>query len=75
MISIQQQAILDRLADICELSDDVRFGQMIDFMGFLAKDATDRSLTEIDDEDLLRVLDEHRDSLAKRLVASEPSKR
>jgi hypothetical protein len=71
MTSPIQQAILDRLAEICELSDDVRFGQMVDFLGFLAKDATDHPLADVDDDDLLRVLERHRDDLARRLARAE----
>lgn len=69
MIDPVQQAILDRLAEVCELSDDVRFGQMIDFLAFLGKDQTGRSLAEINDEELLQVIERHRDDLARRQAA------
>jgi len=69
MIQPTQQAILSSLAEICELSEDVRFGQLVDFLGFLAN----KRLAEIDDEQLLRTIEEHRgDLLRRRSLAAEP---
>ena len=69
MIQTAQQAILSGLAEICELSEDIRFGQVMDFLAFLANER----LAEIDDEQLLRTIEEHRgDLLRRRSLASEP---
>jgi hypothetical protein len=69
MIHPTQQAILGRLAEVCELSEDIRFGQLLDFLGFLANER----LAEIDDEQLLRTIEEHRgDLLRRRLLAAQP---
>jgi hypothetical protein len=66
MIPAVQQEILHRLEEICDLSDDIRFGQMVDFLGFLGQDATDRNLAQIEDEQLLEVLDGHKANLLRR---------
>ena len=69
MIPRTQQAILSRLGEICELSEDIRFGQLLDFLGFLANER----LAEIDDEQLLRTIEEHRsDLLRRRALTAEP---
>lgn len=67
MIQPTHQKILNCLAEVSELSEDVRFGQMIDFLEFLAQDATGRSLAEIEDEELLKAIDQHRLDLRKRV--------
>ena len=67
MIPPTQQLILQRLSEVCSLSEDVRFGQMIDFLSFLA----DRSLPEIEDEELLQVVERHLADLRKRQSAIE----
>jgi hypothetical protein len=66
MIPPTQQELLRRLAAVCELSPGVRFGQIVSHLGFLAEDMGERSLAEIEDEDLLRVIDHHRSELARR---------
>ena len=66
MIDKKRREILQRLEEIYELSDDVRFGQLLDFLGFLAKDAGQKSLAEIEDEALLEVIERHRQDLLGR---------
>ncbi len=66
MMQPVQREILNRLAEICDLSEDVRFGQMIDFLAFLAQDANRHSLAEIEDEVLLSIIERHRADLARR---------
>jgi len=64
-----QQAILRSLAEVCDLSEDIRFGQLLDFLGFLAN----KRLAEIDDEQLLQTIEVHRgDLLRRRSSAAEP---
>jgi hypothetical protein len=66
MISPVQREALDVLAEVCELSPDVRLGQLLAHLGFLGEDQTGRTLWDIDDEQLLAVLYHHRMELAER---------
>ena len=59
MISPIQQAILDKFARICELSPDIRVGQMVSFLGFLSEDFDGQSLGVVEDEALLAVAERH----------------
>jgi hypothetical protein len=71
MIPATQREALAILAELCELSRDVRLGQLLAHIGFLGEDQTGRSLWNIDDEQLLGVLYHHRAELAARFdVAS-----
>jgi hypothetical protein len=54
------------LAEVCDLSPDVRLGQLLAHLGFLGEDQTGRSLWDIDDEQLLTVLNQHRAELIGR---------
>ena len=66
MIPATQREALTVLAELCELSPDVRLGQLLAHLGFLGEDQTGRSLWDIDDEQLLSVLYHHRAELAQR---------
>lgn len=66
MIPTTQQDILRKLSSICELSPEIRFGQLMDHLGFLAEDMFDRGLSDIDDDQLLRVVSRHEAELAQR---------
>jgi hypothetical protein len=66
MISATRNEALAVLAELCELSPDVRLGQLFAQLGFLGEDQTGRSLWDIDDEQLLAVLYHHRAELAAR---------
>ncbi len=66
MISVTQREALAVLAEVCELSPDVRLGQLLAHLGFLGEDRTARSLWDIDDEQLLAVLYQHRAELVAR---------
>lgn len=72
MISSVQQALLDRLAEACELSEDIRLGQLLDLLGFLGQDSTGSSLAEIEDDQLLAVVERHCHDLRRRVAAAEP---
>jgi hypothetical protein len=72
MIQPLHREILHKLAEICDLSPDVRFGQMVDFMGFLGQDTVDQPLVQIEDEDFLKVLERHLADLRNRDVSVEP---
>lgn len=66
MIPATQREALPVLAEVCELSPDVRLGQLLAHLGFLGEDQTGRSLWDIDDEQLLAVLYHHRGELVGR---------
>jgi hypothetical protein len=66
MIPPTQREALAVLAELCELSPDVRLGKLLAHLGFLGEDQTRRSLWDIDDEQLLAVLYHHRAELAAR---------
>ena len=70
MISATQREALALLAEVCELSPDVRLGQLLAHLGFLGEDQTGRSLWDIDDEQLLAVLYHHRAELVGRQPSS-----
>ncbi len=67
MISATRREALDVLTELCELSPDVRLGQLLAHLGFLGEDQTERSLWDIDDEHLLAVLYHHRAELVARV--------
>ena len=73
MISPVQQALSERLAKICELSPDIRFGQMMATLGFLAEDFSDQSVWDIEDETLLEVADKHLADLSARGGTTQPA--
>lgn len=66
MITETKCEALAVLAEVCELSPDVRLGQLLAHLGFLGQDQVERSLWNIDDEQLLTVLYHHRAELASR---------
>ncbi len=73
MIPPVQQALVERLARICELSPDIRFGQMMAMMSVLAEDVSDQSVWDFEDETLLAVLDQHLADLVARGSATHPA--
>lgn len=70
MISSTQREALAVLAELCDLSPDVRLGQLLAHLGFLGEDQTGRSLWDIDDEQLLAAMYQHRSELVDRQAAS-----
>ncbi len=66
MTSSTQREALAVLAELCDLSDDVRLGQLMAHLGFLGEDQAGRSLWDIEDEQLLAVLYRHRAELIAR---------
>jgi hypothetical protein len=61
-----RQDILAKLAQVCELAPDVRFGQLLAFLGLLSDDRAGQSLWEIEDEQFLTVVEQHRAELSQR---------
>ena len=70
MIPTTQREALAVLAELCDLSPDVRLGQLLAHLGFLGEDQTGRTLWDIDDEQLLAVLYHHRGELVGRTAES-----
>ena len=66
MIPATQRDALAVLAEVCELSPDLRLGQLLAHLGFLGEDQTGRCLWDIDDEQLLAILYHHRAELVGR---------
>lgn len=66
MIPSTQREALAVLSELCDLSPDVRLGQLLAHLGFLGEDQTGRSLWDIDDEQLLAVIYHHRGELVNR---------
>ena len=61
-----QHELLEELAALWELSPEVRFGQLLANLGFLVEDQTDQSLWEVEDDQLLMVMEQHRAALSQR---------
>lgn len=70
MIPTTQREALAVLAELCDLSPDVRLGQLLAHLGFLGEDQTGRTLWDIDDEQLLAVFYHHRSELVARIEGS-----
>lgn len=70
MIPPTQREALAVLAEVCDLSPDIRLGQLFAHLGFLGEDQIGRSLWDIEDEQLLSVLYHHRAELAARVPGS-----
>jgi len=71
MITEHQREVLAVLAELCELSDDIRFGQLVAWLGDMAEIETGRKLADIDDDQLLSAMHQHRANLIARLPESE----
>jgi hypothetical protein len=66
MSEIQREA-LAVLAEVWELSPDVRLGQLMAHLGFLGEAHLEKGLGYIDDDELLAILYRHRAELRARL--------
>jgi hypothetical protein len=71
MITEHQREALAVLAELCELSDDIRFGQLVAWLSDMGEIETGRKLADIDDDQLLVVMHQHRANLVARLPESE----
>jgi hypothetical protein len=60
------QSLVDNLAAISSLVPEMRFGQLMATLGFLAEDKSGHTIWEIEDVELLRVFEEHRAELSAR---------
>jgi hypothetical protein len=66
MMNDARQKLFDTLSAILTLAPEMRFGQLMATLGFLAEDASEHTIWEIEDVELLRVLERHRAELAAR---------
>jgi hypothetical protein len=66
MIPVTEHELIEKLADLRQLSPHVRFGQLLANVGFLVEDQTDQSLWDVEDAQLLEVMEKHRADLVGR---------
>jgi hypothetical protein len=63
--NVRQEA-LSVFTELAELAPDVRLGQLMAHLDFLSGDQVDRSMWDIEDDELLAVLHRHRSELLAR---------
>jgi hypothetical protein len=63
--NVRQEA-LAVLGELATLAPEVRLGQLMAHLGFLGEDQVERSLWDIEDDQLLVVLHRHRGELLAR---------
>ena len=66
MIPPVRQEILRVLADLSTCCPDVRFGQLLANLSYLAKGPTNEAIWEMEDEELLVAAQQHLATLRKR---------
>jgi hypothetical protein len=66
-VTQMQQEAISLLNEIWSLSPDVRLGQLMAHLGFLVEAHVGEGLGYIEDDELLDVLQRHRDELLARL--------
>lgn len=66
MIDPVRAEILNKLERLSELTPDVRFGQLIANLAFRAAGPWDRTLWDLEDEQLLEAIHEQIEDLAER---------
>jgi len=68
MISAKRQEILRLLEKLSELTPDVRFGQLIANLSYLAVGPTNEAIWDMEDEQLLSAIRQHIADLSDRAV-------
>ena len=66
MITAQRQEILRLLERLSELTPDVRFGQLIANLSYLAVGPTNEAIWDMEDEQLLAAIRQHITDLSQR---------
>ena len=66
MISTQRQEILRLLGVLSELTPDVRFGQLVANLSYLAIGPTNEAIWDMEDDQLQDALREHISALSRR---------
>lgn len=59
MISPERREVLHRLEQLSELTPDVRFGQLIANLSYLALGPTNEAIWDMEDEQLLEAIRQH----------------
>ncbi|MDX1966878.1 MAG: hypothetical protein SFV23_06890 [Planctomycetaceae bacterium] len=70
-MSIVQQQILDRVRQILTLSPDMRFGQLVSNLSFMARPEDLEPTPNVEDEEFLVACDEHLGNLQRMTPSSE----
>ena len=68
MITAQRQEILRLLEGLSELTPDVRFGQLIANLSYLALGPTNEAIWEMEDEQLIAAIRKHIADLSERSI-------
>jgi hypothetical protein len=69
-----RREILDRMGRLSELAPDMRFGQLVANLAFLAAGPWDRALWDLEDEQLLGAIRQFEADLSRREAAeAEPT--
>ena len=68
MITTQRQEILQLLKRLSELTPDVRFGQLIANLSYLAIAPTNEAIWDMEDEQLIEAIRKHIADLSERVV-------
>jgi hypothetical protein len=66
MNAILRHEALALLTELATLAPEVRLGQLMAHLGFLGEDQFERSLWDIEDDELLAILNRHRSELFAR---------
>ncbi len=70
MIDPTRREVLRELESLSELTPDVRFGQLIANLSYLAIGATNEAIWDIEDDQLLEAIREHAAALSGRIVTA-----
>lgn len=73
MFTKPRQEILRLLARLSELTPDVRFGQLIANLSYLAIGPTNEAIWDMEDEQLLAAIHQHIADLSDRAAADAPN--
>jgi hypothetical protein len=74
MIEPTRQEILDRLTRLSELAPDMRFGQLIANLAFMAAGPWDQTLWDLEDETLIGAIRQMEGDLSQRASDGPPVK-
>ena len=72
MIDPVRQEILRQLQHLSERAPELRFGQMIADLAFLAKGPWDQSLWDLEDEEFLEAIEQQLSDLSRRAHEAAP---
>ena len=70
MMVAQRTNVLHVLHELCELTPDVRFGQLIVNLSYLARGMAHESIWDMEDEELIQAVAKQLETLRSREVAT-----